>query len=140
MWVRALKSFRGRYGDIKAGEKFNADPGYVTALNKRKDNPLVKVLDDREEPGPSKDRNKGDAPGRAGKVNPGDQGRAPASDTAQTQDAGKVLTSQSLPAGPASRKKTAAPSQRGGRRGKPTPRKGKQKPAARTPPQASSDA
>lgn len=132
MWVRALKTFKGRYGSIKAGEKFNAEPGYVTALNKRKGNPMVQVLDERDEPGPKEDRNKGDAPGRAGKGNPGDQGRAPVSDSGQVPAAGTGITSRSLPAVPASRKKTAAPSQRGGRRGKPTPRKGKAKPATKT--------
>jgi hypothetical protein len=134
MWVRALKTFKGRYGSIKAGEKFNAEPGYVTSLNKRKGNPLVEVLNAQDEPGPKEDRNKGDAPSRAGKVPHGDQGQAPASDSGQVPGAGKALTSQSLPAVPASRKKTAAPSQRGGRRGKPTPRKGKAKTASTAPP------
>lgn len=132
MWVRALKTFKGRYGSIKAGEKFNAEPGYVTSLNKRNGNPMVQVLDERDEPGPSKDRSKGEAPGRAGKENPGDQGRAPVSDTGQTPAAGTGITSRSLPAVPVSRKRIAAPSLRGGRKGKPTPRKGKAKPAAKT--------
>lgn len=127
MQVKALKTFQGRYGKIRAGEVFNAEPGYVVGLNKRKGHPLVQVLDERDEPGPAKDRNKGEAPGRAGKEHPGDQGRAPASDTAGQQGGGQALTSQSLPAVPASRGKIAAPSPRGGRRGKPTPRKGKTK-------------
>jgi hypothetical protein len=127
MWVRALKTFKGRYGSIKAGEKFNAEPGYVTALNKRKGNPMVKILSDRDEPGPTDDRSKGDPPGHAGKEKPGAQGRTPAGDTGQPPAAGTGITSRSLPAGPVSRKRIAVPSQRGGRKGKPTPRKGKVK-------------
>lgn len=133
MQVRALKTFHSRYGKIRAGETFNAEPGYVVALNKRKDNPLVEVLSKQDEPGPSKDRSKGEAPGRAGKENPGDQGRAPVSDSGQVPAAGTGITSRSLPAVPASRARIAQPSPRGGRKGKPTPRKGKAKPATKTP-------
>lgn len=133
MQVKALKTFQGRYGKIRAGETFNAEPGYVLALNKRKGFPMVEVLSKQDEPGPTKDRSKGEAPGRAGKEKPGDQGRPPVSDTAGQQGAGAALTSQSLPAVPASRARIAVPSPRGGRKGKPTPRKGNAKPATKTP-------
>jgi hypothetical protein len=134
MLVRALKTFNGRYGKINKGQMFNAEPGYVQDLNKRKANPLVEVLEksDQPAPGPSQDRSRGDAPRRSGK----DQGQAqpgPApADTGAQSDSGKAITSASLPVAPASRKTTSRPLAVGGRRGKPTPRKGKSSAKAKT--------
>jgi hypothetical protein len=132
MLVRALKTFNGRYGKINKGQTFNAEPNYVRDLNKRKSNPMVEVLekDDRSQPGPSQDRNKGDAPQRAGNDQRRAPGAAPA-DTAGPSVGGAGITSASLPAVPASRRATSKPLPVGGRRvGKATPRKAKAKTAS----------
>lgn len=124
MLVRALKTFNGRYGKINKGQTFNAEPGYVKDLNKRKNNPLVEVLE-RDEPGPSQDRNKGEAPQRSGKDTPPAGGaQVPAGSEGQS-GAGRGITSASLPVGRASTKTTSRASGSGGRRGTATPRKGK---------------
>lgn len=136
MLVRALKTFNGRYGRINKGQTFNAEPGYVQQLNKRKSNPMVEVLE-RDEPGPSSDRSKGsEAPGRAGKDAPPAGDRKPAGSEGRSDD-GQAITSASLPAGRASRKKTSPKSGTGGRQGTATPRKAKAKTAGTSPDDAS---
>lgn len=125
MQVRALATFNGRYGMIRAGTTFNAEPGYVKALNKHKGKPLVEVLseqdaDEKKAPGPGDNKSIPGAPSQGGKDKAGGvQAPSPA--------AGKPITSASLPAGPASTKKTSKRSGAGGRKGVVTPRKGKAK-------------
>lgn len=121
--VRALRSFRGRYGHIRAGQTFTAEPNYAAQLQRNK---LVVVVDESKDPGPSKDRSRPEAPHRGGKETPGKGNPAQPTDPQQSAD-GKVITSASVQAGQASRKKTSLQSVAGGRRGTPTPRKGKTK-------------
>lgn len=68
MLALALKSFRGRYGLIRAGTTFNCAPGYFEALLK---NGWVKAADapaaPPPAPTPSKNRQIPEAPKRAGK-------------------------------------------------------------------------
>lgn len=77
--------------------KFHAAPGYIVALNKEKNNPLVEVI--AAEPGPEKNRSVPEAPQRSGK-------EQPPIVTAGPPDDGKTLTSLSLQVGRASRRKT----------------------------------
>lgn len=119
--VRAIKSFKGRYGHIRKGQQFTAEPNYARQL---RDNKLVKILEEKPEPGPSKNRDKGDAPGRGGKDPTGKD--APPTDPQRSAD-GQAITSASVQAGQASRRKTLPLSGAGGRRGTPTARKPKGK-------------
>lgn len=122
----ALRTFRGRYGFIQAGEKFNCEEGYFKQLAKNRLVELAKPgTEAPADPGPSKDRNIPQAPGRGGNEAPGGQGNPPAETTDPTLTGGAVLTSASLPAGQASRGKTLMPSGAGARKGTPTPRKPK---------------
>ena len=122
--AKALKSFKGRYGFVQAGEIFNCEQGYFDALKKNK---LVELATTGNEPGPSNDRNIPQAPGRAGKERPGGQGNPPA-DMDPKPAGGTVLTSASLQAGPASHRKTLVGSVGGVRKGTSTPRKPKAAP------------
>jgi hypothetical protein len=108
--AKALKSFRGRYGLVRAGSTFNCEPGYFSQLKKKG---WVELAKDQRDPAPdSKDKNppapadnrdKGGAPGRAGK---GAAGSKPATatrtprggrkNTAAPPAAGKGSTSRSL--------------------------------------------
>jgi hypothetical protein len=110
---------------VRAGETFNCEEGYFRALKK---NGLVELATAQTEPGPSRDRNIPQAPGRGGKEQPGGQGNPPVETTVPTRDGGKVLTSASLQAGPASRRKTLLGSVPGARKGTSTPRKPKATP------------
>lgn len=127
--VLALRSFRGRYGPIRRGQQFTAEPGYASQLIRNK---LVRVVQEGKDPGPSKNRDKGEPPGRGGKDETGKD--APPTDP-QPPAGGKALTSASVQAGQVSRRKTLPLSGAGARRGTPTSRKpkGKTKPAS-TPP------
>jgi hypothetical protein len=69
--VKALKTFRGKYGMIRAGTTFNSDPRYAAALEKKG---WLKTVGGGEpeplkppEPKPGSNRNVPQAPGRAGK-------------------------------------------------------------------------
>lgn len=104
--VKALRSFKGRYGHIRAGSTFNCDPNYMRQLQGKgwieaaKPEPGSK---DKPAPGPGDNRDKGGAPGRAGKGAPG-AGKPPASGkgkssskgSAGRQGAGRAVTSRSL--------------------------------------------
>lgn len=65
--AHALKSFKGRYGHIRAGMEFNGEPGYVRALERKG---WVKILtaDPAKQPGPDDNRSIPEAPDKAGKV------------------------------------------------------------------------
>jgi len=126
--VKALKSFRGRYGMIRAGSIFNCEPGYAESLRKNK---LIEVIDGaadekRQEPGPEANRKKPDPPGRAGKDQPGEQGERRDA-TVPPLAGGLALTSASLRADLASRKTTSTKSAAGAKKAKPVPAKGKKK-------------
>lgn len=124
-YVEALKTFKGRLGSVNKGDKFNCDEGYFKALKK---NGLVKVAgNEPAEPGPTKDRNIPQAPGRAGKDQAGGGQGNPSAEPDPTRTGGQVLTSSSLRADLASRERTLQPSEPGGRKGTPTPRKKKAK-------------
>ncbi len=105
--VKALKSFRGRYGLIRAGSTFECEPGYVTALLKNK---MVEVLEGEAapagEPGPKKNRNIPTAPNKSGKERPSGQG-GKSDGSGQSPAGGKGSTSSSLQADLASRKTTS---------------------------------
>lgn len=107
MKVLALSSFRGRYGMIRSGMRFNCEPGYATALEAKK---LIRVLPD--EPGPSLNAAVPQAPFVAGKAPAGSTGMPDESSpvSADPPAAGKVLTSSSSRVVRASRKKTRKPS------------------------------
>lgn len=129
-YVEALKTFKGRLGHVNRGDKFNCDEGYFRALKKNGLAALPKPTGEEKtpanEPGPVNDRNIPRAPARAGKEGAGeDQGSPPAETSDPTRTDGQVLTSSSLRADLASRKKTLPVSVPGGRKGTPTPRKGK---------------
>lgn len=128
--VRALKSFKGRYGHIRAGQTFTAEPNYAAQLMRNK---LVVVTDATQEPGPSKDRDRKGAPGRGGKDGEGKGSPVPPTDP-QPPAAGGAITSASVQAGRASRPKTLPLSGAGGRRGTPTPRKKAKTKTSSTPP------
>lgn len=71
MLAVALKTFRGRYGLIRAGTTFNCAPAYFEALASN-DPPWVKLADApaapiAPAPGPDKNRRIPEAPKRAGK-------------------------------------------------------------------------
>lgn len=121
MQVRALKTFKSEYGKIHSGNVFNAEPSYAKKLQR---NGLVEIVD-AAEPGPSDDRSKGDAPSRSGKGS-GAKGPTPG-DTVPPLEGGPGITSASLPAGPASPRKTLPSSKTGARTGVKTPRKPKAK-------------
>lgn len=127
--VRALRSFTGRYGRIRTGQTFAAEPGYAAALKRNK---LVEYTGKPGEPGPQKDRSIPEAPDRGGKDDKG-TGRPAKSTAPQPLTGGKGITSSSAPAAPASRPRTSSTSKAGGRKGTPTPRKGKTKTSS-TPP------
>jgi hypothetical protein len=107
MQVRALKTFTGRYGTIRAGTVFNCEPGYFQSLAK---NNLVTAEITKDAaartPGPSKDRNIPEAPHRGGKENPGEQGQAPGV-TVRPLDVGAGQQSSSLRADLALQEKTS---------------------------------
>lgn len=71
--VKALKTFRGRYGMIRAGTSFNSDPRYAAALKKKGWLEVVEggdeqpAPDEKKQPGPDKNRQVPQAPSRAGK-------------------------------------------------------------------------
>lgn len=107
--TKALKSFRGRYGLIRAGTTFQCEPGYFAALEKKG---WVQKVEDRDPPGPSDNRSVPAAPNQAGA---GDQGKASAAQggekspstgamadtepekiTGRRRGGGKALTSRSL--------------------------------------------
>lgn len=123
--VRALRSFKGRYGHIRAGQTFTAEPNYAAQLKRNK---LVVIVggegEKGKEPAPSKNRDKGNAPARGGKDQTGKD--APPTDP-RAPAAGQTITSASVQAGQASRPKTLPLSGAGGRRGTPTARKPKGK-------------
>lgn len=127
--VLALKSFKGRYGQIRAGQQFNAEPGYAAQLKRNK---LITFLGEADEPGPTKNRDKGDAPGRGGKEGQGKGNPAKPTDP-QPSDDGQAITSASVQAARVSPKKTLPKSAVGGRRGTPTPRASDKKKTPSTP-------
>lgn len=137
--VRALKSFKGRYGHIRAGQTFAAEPGYAKQLQRSK--LAVIIEDDAKDPGPSQDRDRKEAPQRGGKEGQG-SGNPPKQSDASTVPPplgdGQAITSSSLPAVRASTKPTSPKSVAGGRKRTPTTRK----PKAKTPttPPAAEDA
>lgn len=130
--AKALRSFKGRYGHIRAGTTFNCAPGYYAALEKKGWVQLAKV----EEPGPSDNRAIPGAPNKSGELEPGgekDPGKAPAapggdtsqnpggtepdaSNTADPPASGRTLTSRSLRRGRASQRATSNLSVSGGRK------------------------
>lgn len=120
--ARALRTFKGRYGVIRAGTVFHADPGYLAQLQRNK---LAEPCDTQQrQPGPSKDRSIPSAPEKKrGNEEPGKGKKDPG--TAQTEGNGRGITSASLPVGRASTKKTSTTSAAGARKGTPTPRKKK---------------
>jgi hypothetical protein len=127
MWVRALKTFKGRHGKIRAGEKFNAEPGYVAQLVRNK---LVQPTEppNQDAPGPKKNRRIPAAPHEKEQDAPqgnAEAGVKPASDSAEPGAAGKAITSASLGRDQASKPTTSKPLNVGGRVGKPTPRQKK---------------
>lgn len=132
--VTALASFRSRYGQIRKGQQFSAEPGYAKQLERNK---LVKIKAEGEQPGPSKNRNIPEAPARGGKDEQGQGGPIEPKSDPQQKTGGQGITSASLQAGRVSAKKTSRKSAAGGRRGTPTPRKGK---TAKTPSTQADDA
>lgn len=113
MQARALKTFRGRYGIIRAGTVFQCEPGYFAALEKNK----LAIASDAKDaparaPGPGENRNIPEAPRTAGKESPGEQGGKPG-DTEPPPDDGRARTSSSLRADLASRAKTLSKSAAG---------------------------
>jgi hypothetical protein len=108
--ARALKTFHSRYGLIRAGTVFTCAPDYFKALAK---NNLV-AEEKPGEPGPSKNRNVPEAPGRSGKE-PAAPGKS-APGTGQPPASGSGLTSASLRAGRASPKKTSPKSAGGAKK------------------------
>lgn len=106
--AKAKKSFRGRYGLIRAGSQFQCEPGYFNQLEKKG---WVEEVDVKEpapskqrEPGPDKNRKKPDAPKRAGgKAGAASGGGKPSAKTqrlgkgsAPAPDSGGPVTSRSL--------------------------------------------
>lgn len=81
--TRALRTFKGRYGLIRAGTVFNCEPGYFAALEKQG---FVKVETERTPPGPGENRAIPAAPETAAAGAGGekrgvvDPGKAPAAD------------------------------------------------------------
>ena len=105
MQVRALKSFAGKYGHIRVGQIFNCEPNYADQL---KTNGLVLMIDEKQAaPGPSSNRAIPAAPSQA-REEPAPLGKdGAAGDSAHTPAAGAAITSRSLRADLASRKKTS---------------------------------
>lgn len=109
--AKALKSFKGRYGHIRAGSTFNCEPGYFGQLIKKGWVELAKDQrepqpdsKDKPPPGPGDNRDKGGAPGKAGKGEAG-TGSKPAQKgqraggrkgTAAQRGGGQAVTSRSL--------------------------------------------
>lgn len=124
-FAKALKSFRGRYGLIRAGTQFNCEPGYFAALEKKGwvqevkgEKPKDPAPEKRREPAPDKNRKKPDAPNRAGKVGAAPGGVTHASivkakGSVRAPGAGKALTSRSLRADLPSKKTTSDESENG---------------------------
>ena len=125
MQAKALKTFRGKYGMIRAGSKFNCAPGYFEELKKLKmvtewtggkdanDPPPILPRD----PGPSENASIPEAPATAGKELAASSGQTASSestykpnDSGRRRADGKALTSRSLRADLASRKKTSSES------------------------------
>jgi hypothetical protein len=116
MKVRAVKTFSGRYGLLRAGTEFECEPGYFQALKR---NGLVQLATDRiaappadpnapPGPGPGDNRSIPGAP-KPGKDTPGEQ-RKPPGGTGHRKAAGSVTTSSSLRADLHSRGKTSGKS------------------------------
>lgn len=111
--VKALKTFSGKYGLIRAGTTFNSEPEYFKRLQK---NGLAVAADEQEKPGapgPSKNRNIPAAPGNGGKGEPGAKGQTTPGSSGRPPDAGKGQKSASLRADLASRGKTSGKSASG---------------------------
>jgi hypothetical protein len=110
MQVRALKSFSGKYGSIRTGQKFNCDPHYADQLFA---NSLIEAV---QEPGPDNNRAIPQAPQRSKTPPPEkDTGKGGATaDSGRTPAGGKPITSRSLRADLALRKKTSPSSGDGG--------------------------
>lgn len=118
---KALKTFQGRYGKIRAGQPFSPDPGYAKALLKQK--MIVEIEADdpaQKQPGPGEQREDKSIPRAPHEKNPGKgkpgKSAEPGSTTAATPDAGKEPSLSVLDQGPASRTKTLTTSGAGGKR------------------------
>lgn len=118
--VKALKSFKGRYGHIRAGTTFNADPSYYRQLAAKGWVELAPESKDKQPPGPGpgENRDKGGAPGRAGKGGAGGKPAAPnkpgsRKGTAPQRGAGGAVTSRSLRQDLASHENKSPPSDAG---------------------------
>lgn len=133
--VRALRSFKGRYGSIRAGQTFNCEPGYLVQLLRNK---LVIATGNPGEPGPSKDRSIPEAPHRGGK-DKGGKDTDPSNPSGQGAGSGNALTSASLPAGQASRRKTVMQSG-AGKKAKPAKSKARAKTKTSSTPAPAPDA
>jgi hypothetical protein len=128
MLAKALKSFRGRYGLIRAGSTFNCEPGYYGQLAKKGWVEAAKGGPEPESaqkpgPGPADNRDKGGAPNKAGKGEAG-TGKPPAQPKGPPVDAkgtgrrrggGAGVTSRSLRQDLPSRDKTQNSSDAGGK-------------------------
>lgn len=118
MLVRALKTFRGRYGLIRTGNEFECEPGYFRQLERNRMAERIEARtiasQERTPPGPADNKSVPAAPVVAGKTAPGGQGKPPGTDTAPPQAGGKAVTSRSLRADLASRAKTSKASGAGG--------------------------
>lgn len=130
--VKALKTFRGKYGLIRTGTTFNSDPRYADQLKKKGWLEVVgegeQPAEKPEDPKPSKNRNIPKAPARGGKDSAAGKGAslppaAPLSSKAvldtrrgsgRPPAAGKGSTSSSLRADLPPPAKTAKPSESGG--------------------------
>lgn len=133
MQAKALKTFRGKYGMIRAGSKFNCAPRYFDELKKLKmvtewtggkdakeDPPAADDPQTIRDPGPSENASIPEAPATAGKDQAASSGQSdssespdPAKDSGRRRGAGKPLTSRSLRADLQSRKKTSRESNDG---------------------------
>jgi hypothetical protein len=97
MKARAVRSFAGRYGRIRAGMIFECEPGYFQALKR---NGLVEKADENQpaqapDPSPPANRSKPAAPMKAGNAEPDGQGKPPGA-TDPRKGAGRTITSRSL--------------------------------------------
>lgn len=134
MRVKALKTFRGRYGLIRTGTQFDCDPGYYRQLSR---NGMVELVESTKpaDPGPSENRDLEQAPNRAGKSTAGGQGKPPA-DTVPPPAGGRAITSRSLRQDLASRRKTSTSSSGGASKpAKETPQSGPETSPNDPPPQ-----
>lgn len=125
--VKALKSFKGKYGHIRAGMTFNPDPGYAREMQRK--GWIEPVAEEEPGPGPQKkappapdrNRNKPPAPSRAGKDQggakrtppPNKKGAGTSGDTEQPPAGGGPVTSRSLRADLHSSAKTLTGSEAG---------------------------